>query len=277
MKTLLLVVALCLSLSCMTEAIRARAYRRARLGSMYRALRAEIMQSEGLAYLKGLASLENMMIMINAIVQAERRNQGYCANMTLPNAYGIGSCFNDVGRDPCNVSAADVSSLVMCAIDKIAAFGFNGYLFTNFYPIIDEIFERTFQNLTALDYLASYCLNGSHADEEFCQVDPSIQETTCGTPIEFQVPAPQPDESMCEPNEACQGVPPTDPTFGRLISDEFVCLVNLQPIMKNVVVYNDVACHLTQLLNQTDLTKYPVEDQLETVKSQLTAVSICPP
>ncbi|CAN7950651.1 unnamed protein product, partial [Ixodes pacificus] len=83
-----------------------------------------------------------------------------------------------------------------CAIDKIAAFGFNGYLFTNFYPITAEIFERTLQNLTALDYLASYCLNGSHADEEFCQVDPSIQDSTCGTPIVFQVPAPQPDESM---------------------------------------------------------------------------------
>uniref|UniRef100_A0A0K8RK81 Uncharacterized protein n=1 Tax=Ixodes ricinus TaxID=34613 RepID=A0A0K8RK81_IXORI len=67
------------------------------------------------------------------------------------------------------------------------------------------------------------------------------------------------------------------PTFGRLIADEFVCLINLQPIMKNVVVFNDAACHLTQLLNQTDLTKYPVKDQLETLKSQMIAATICPP
>lgn len=222
-----------------------------------------------------LLRVAGMMRMINAIVRAEQQNQGYCVNMTLPNAYGIDSCFNDVGRDQCNVSAAGLSSLVMCAIDKMAAFGFNGYLFTNFYPTTAELFKRTGQDLTALDYLASYCLDGSHAGEVFCEVDQSIQDSTCDTPIVFQVPAPRPDESMCEPNEACQGVQPTDPTFSRLLSDEFVCLVNLQPMIKSMIVYNDVTCYLSQLLNQTDLTGYPVKDQVETLKSQLLAATVC--
>lgn len=50
--------------------------------------------------------------------------------------------------------------------------------------------------VTTLDYLASYCLDGSSALQVFCEVDPSIEDSACGTPIVFQVPAPQPDESM---------------------------------------------------------------------------------
>ncbi|XP_042150725.1 uncharacterized protein LOC120841415 [Ixodes scapularis] len=283
MKILLFTVALCLSLSCLTEAINlhdnpkpshldsqspclpgqgprqagrknhavlaqwlhqeffsipgfptslVRAYAIYRAGSRY---------MHGVERDQGLLRVPGIMRIINAFVRAEQQNQkGCCVNMTLPNAYGIDSCFHDVGRDLCDVSAAGLSSLVMCVIDKMAAFGFNGYLFTNFYPTIAELFKRTGQNLTTLDYLASYCLDGSSALQVFCEIDPSIEDSACGTPIVFQVPAPQPDESMCEPNEACQGVPPTDPTFSRLLSDEFVCLVNLQPMTTSMIVYNDV-------------------------------------
>uniref|UniRef100_A0A4D5RK53 Putative secreted protein n=1 Tax=Ixodes scapularis TaxID=6945 RepID=A0A4D5RK53_IXOSC len=244
-----------------------RAYAIYRAGSRY---------MHGVERDQGLLRLPGIMRIINAFVRAEQQNQkGCCVNMTLPNAYGIDSCFHDVGRDLCDVSAAGLSSLVMCVIDKMAAFGFNGYLFTNFYPTIAELFKRTGQNLTTLDYLASYCLDGANAPQLFCEVDPSIEDSACGTPIVFQVPAPQPDENMCEPNEACQSVPPTNPTFSRLLSDEFVCLVNLQPMMTSMIVYNDVGCYLSKLLNQTDYTGYPVTDQVETVQSQLLAATVC--
>ncbi|KAM7295971.1 uncharacterized protein ISCGN_021186 [Ixodes scapularis] len=285
MKILLFTVALCLSLSCLTEAINLHDNPKpSHLDSQSPCLPGQGPRQAGrknhavLAQWlhQGLLRVPGIMRIINAFVRAEQQNQkGCCVNMTLPNAYGIDSCFHDVGRDLCDVSAAGLSSLVMCVIDKMAAFGFNGYLFTNFYPTIAELFKRTGQNLTTLDYLASYCLDGSSALQVFCEVDPSIEDSACGTPIVFQVPAPQPDESMCEPNEACQGVPPTDPTFSRLLSDEFVCLVNLQPMTTSMIVYNDVGCYLSQLLNQTDYTRYPVTDQVETVHSQLLAATVC--
>ncbi|CAN7939544.1 unnamed protein product, partial [Ixodes hexagonus] len=110
--------------------------------------------------------------------------------MTLPNAYGIDSCFNDHNRDICNITAERLGPLLCCcAIDKILAPGINSYQFINFYPLVAEIFMSRGQNPSTNNYLASYCLNGSHGDEAFCQVPETIADATCGTPIVFAVPA----------------------------------------------------------------------------------------
>ncbi|EEC11797.1 hypothetical protein IscW_ISCW009488 [Ixodes scapularis] len=115
--------------------------------------------------------------------------------------------------------------------------------------------------VSALDFLASYCVNGAHADDLFCQVDPKINDATCGTPIVLQVLAPQPDGTM--------------PTFSKLLVDQFVCIVSFQSPDISEGIYKGIACYLGQVLQETDLTGYAVRDQVEIVKSQLLTVGGC--
>ncbi|XP_042150526.1 uncharacterized protein LOC115311108 [Ixodes scapularis] len=163
----------------------------------------------------------------------------------------------------------------MCVTTKILSLGFNGYQFYNIYPLVAEVFGRSGQNLTAMDFLASYCDDASHASDAFCQVDPSIDDATCGTPIVFDVPVPEGNDAQCEQSDACQSVLPTDPKFSRFIANEFVCVANLQSASVSGEIYNDVACFLGYLLSILDLTQFTVEEQLNTVKLQLLASGTC--
>ncbi|XP_042150443.1 uncharacterized protein LOC8033409 [Ixodes scapularis] len=195
--------------------------------------------------------------------------------MTQPNVYGIDSCYSGADSNLCGKPAEEVMPLLTCALDKILDFGFNGYQFTDLYPLAKGIFGMGGEDLSALDFLASYCVNGAHADDLFCQVDPKITDATCGTPIVLQVLAPQPDGTMCEQSEACTSVLPTDPTFSKLLVDQFVCIVSFQSPDISEGIYKGIACYLGQVLEETDLTGYAVRDQVETVKSQLLTVGGC--
>lgn len=216
-----------------------------------------------------------VVVLCLSLSSLTKATSDYCVSMTHPNVYGIDSCFNDSNSNLCGKPVEEVMPLLTCALDKMLAFGFNGYQFTDLYPLTAGIFGMGGQDLTALDFLASYCVDGSNADDAFCQVDPSIGDATCGTPIVLQVLAPTPDGSMCEQSEACTSVLPTEPTFIKLLVDQFVCIVNLLSPAISEGIYKGIACYLGQVLSQTDLTGYAVRDQVETVTSQLLTAGGC--
>ncbi|XP_042142001.1 uncharacterized protein LOC115311125 [Ixodes scapularis] len=163
----------------------------------------------------------------------------------------------------------------LCAVDKVVDLGVSGFQFSNFWPLVNKIFTTRGQNTSTNNYLASYCLNGTHGNEAFCQAPGSIAGATCGSPIVFAVPASPSAAAMCQSSQACQSVQPSDPNFAMFLVKEFVCLTDTQVGSISGVVYTYAACYLALALNRTDLTGSPVADQVHTLVSQLLAAGAC--